>query len=388
MNKDISSISVLEFSKYKHKELLDTIQLCLQDLIDQIFHKQEQWQTKISRMLTNFVNKGKMIRGSLFLYWMHAYNSDIKDTKYLPIAAAIELLQAFLLIHDDVMDDDDIRRSLRSIHLQFKDLISASYKEENDFVIDSSLDMFIKKGGEALAICLGDILHSYTFNLLVEHAPPSNVVAIISSYSKLVSRVGVGQMNDVYWSFLPQESSNYIAPHTILKMYELKTGDYTFTLPSILAMLSVIDPHSKQMIFDLKQEQNLLQQLGNIMGVIFQIQDDIIGARHISDVSGKPQGSDFIKKKKTYLWSVLLQEAKRSGDIDGIMSIFKKTYIIQSDVTLLLEYADSLHIWELLQELQVIKVQEANAIIDQLHIAESYKEHFKHFVSYLMTRES
>ncbi len=220
------------------------------------------WSDDYKNKLKEFSGNGKMIRGSLFLrlYELLGGEKDVLD-----IAVALEITQSGILAHDDVMDKDDIRRGEKTIHNQYKDFV-----EDEHF-------------GYSMAICFGDIAFFQSFKLI-----PDNLKEI---YSNQMMNCAFGQMQDLYFSNSAKEPST----QEILEVYKHKTAGYTFSLPMMLAAKLQ------------GEDENKYKELGNLLGIIFQIVDDHIGIFGDKDEIGKTPGLDFKENKKTLHRQIILK---------------------------------------------------------------------------------
>lgn len=183
---------------------------------------------------------GKRLRPLLFLALLDAYHKD--SEKYLGLASALEIIHTYSLIHDDlpVMDNDDLRRGLPTVH---------------------------KKFNEALALLAGDTLLTFAFEkIAAAPLPPEKIVAIIGIITRCIGKDGMakGQALDLEFR------GEVLAIETIhrLKTAELIKG-------SLLAAAQVIDLNAAQ--------QLLLARAGIAMGLGFQLADDLL------DISGDEQ---------------------------------------------------------------------------------------------------
>ncbi len=157
------------------------------------------------------------------------------------------------------------------------------------------------KHGEALAICLGDVVFSYAIKLLSMIMPQKTVGHTIEIVCDYICKVGVAQMDDIHWEITKEKPSM----PKILKMYKGKTGYYTFTLPLVLAYMY----SCKKGSIDSKEIKKI-EKLGGLLGIAFQIKDDVLDL-YDSNVSKKTQGSDIKRKKNTFLQAMFYKQAKK-----------------------------------------------------------------------------
>ena len=233
----------------------------------------------------------------------------------LDISAAMELLQSFLLIHDDIMDKDSTRRGAPSIHEQYRRHISTQHTGAISQSVDGGTqsvdgsaqpaDDSTQPAGDALhygnsmAICVGDIVFAIA-NTLIDSALHHNTrisadikFRIKMQYSSEIIRVGIAQMDDVHFSHSTTEPT----AQEIVSLYRNKTGYYSIVLPLTLGALFAGQQH----------ELPLLQKIGLSLGEVFQIRDDLLGVTADAPATKSIQ-SDIINKKKTYIRQLLIAQ--------------------------------------------------------------------------------
>jgi geranylgeranyl diphosphate synthase, type I len=187
------------------------------------FARINPWGPDAIKKILGIISEGKTIRGSLVLLVHDLLKGKQKDPA-VKVAAAYELIQTALLIHDDIMDHDTTRRGKATVHIQYK--------------------------SEALAMCVGDILFFLAHELL-----SGTDVQTISD--QIFQEVGIAQMQDVAGTAKSRKE--------IVSLYTYKTARYTFSLPMMAgAVLANAD----------KETISLFERLGESIGILFQIQDD------------------------------------------------------------------------------------------------------------------
>ncbi len=196
----------------------------------------------------------------------------VERSAVIDVAAAIELMQTYLLIHDDIMDESPTRRGGPSVH-----------KALEAFVGD-------KKLGESLAILTGDLASAYTQLLL------SDLDVDDLSNRKIQQLFTSIHMNVIYGQTLDMASD---APAYETALY--KTASYTTIGPITLgAALSGAR----------EQDINYLSKAASSLGVAFQFRDDLISTFGDPLITGKSTDSDLLEGKKT----VLIEEARSRAD--------------------------------------------------------------------------
>lgn len=212
-------------------------------------------------MMYSMFAKSKKVRPNLLFLTLQAYNIE-KECGY-PIAAALEMIHTYSLIHDDLpaMDNDDLRRGKPTCHIQFN---------------------------EAIAILAGDALLTYAFEIISKSTiKPMDKVEIISYLANYSGANGMilGQIKDI-----ESEGFNNLTKQEIDHIHIHKTAKL-ITLPFIFAAI----------LANQKQDIKSWESIGTKIGLSFQIQDDILDVVGNQDMLGKRIGSDDIKDKMTYV---------------------------------------------------------------------------------------
>ncbi len=230
--------------------------------------------------------RGKMIRGCLVhLGWSLAGSGPADEQAVTTAGAAMELFHSGLLVHDDIMDRDPVRRGQPSIFRQYEEEAAREDRADPAHV------------GQALAICAGDVAYFMAFELLSRAALPAPVRSeVLALCARELSAVGIAQMQDVAWG----ASRSPVGVQQILRMYTYKTGRYSFSLPLLTGAL--LSGGSEEL-------RGRLETCGESLGLLFQLRDDELGLFGDEKEIGKPSASDLREGKKTILVSLLLEEA-------------------------------------------------------------------------------
>ena len=209
-------------------------------------------------MRYSLLARGKRIRPVLSLATAEALGRPRADV--LPLAAAIEMIHTYSLIHDDLpaMDDDDLRRGKPTCHVAF---------------------------GEDVAILAGDGLFAEALRLALsdQQGDPANVLAAVS---EIVGAAGVrGMVGGQYLDVAAEADTE------LRHLHELKTGALiAASVGSILALEGVNGPATMP-----------FRRFAAELGVVFQIVDDILDVTGDEAEIGKPRGSDERHGKATYV---------------------------------------------------------------------------------------
>lgn len=218
--------------------------------------------------LYNHLKSGKMLRSKLVL-------SIIENDEAYRLCAIIELIQSASLLHDDVIDESDLRRGRPSLNAEF---------------------------GNKNAIMLGDILYSSAFYELSKFHPQ-----IAQTLSLSVSRLSVGELEDV-----SLEQNFNTDSKAYLTMIEHKSASLIAASAKSAAILANA------------QNPNDYYEYGLNLGMAFQIIDDILDITQESSHLGKPALSDY-KSGKTTLPYIYLYEELNPEKKQWLQSLFKQT---------------------------------------------------------------
>ena len=249
---------------------------------------------QLAQRLETYARAGKMIRGILVRLGYELCVPEAPDADMGRVleraGAAMEFLQAGLLIHDDIMDRDTLRRGNTTVHAQY----------EQDAAAAQAADP--AHHGLSLGVCAGDVAFFLGFHVLaalpVPPARQERARRVAAFAARELCWVGVAQMQDV------SSGAGGIGtdpdPAQILRVYRYKTGRYTFSLPLVIgAMLADAGPPAVE----------ALDKAGENLGVVFQLKDDELGIFGDSARSGKRADSDIREDKKTLLRHFLFSAA-------------------------------------------------------------------------------
>ncbi len=234
---------------------------------------------------------GKMLRPSLSLITAEAVGGVKEDAIYT--GAAIELIHTFSLIHDDIMDDDDMRRGMPSVH---------------------------KVWDNNIAILAGDTLFSKAFKLICKSAEtgcaPDKISRTIDSVSDACIKICEGQALDIGF-----EGRFDVSEEDYLEMIFKKTGALICAATESGAIMGGADDEIVQTMYE----------YGRLIGLAFQIQDDYLDLVSDEESLGKPIGSDIVKGKMTLIVVNALERANEE-DSEILLKILKDSNSSSEDV--------------------------------------------------------
>jgi geranylgeranyl diphosphate synthase, type II len=211
---------------------------------------------------------GKRVRPVLALATARALGADPAD--YLRVAATLELIHTYSLIHDDLpaMDDDDLRRGQPTSHVKY---------------------------GEDVAILAGDGLFAEAIRLFCEQ--PGEPARVLAALSELAAATGVDGMVGGQYVDVAGEARDAEA---LRSLHGLKTGRLIAACVGVvLSLKDVAEP-----------ETIPYRRFAGELGVLFQIVDDILDVTGSDEQLGKPRGSDERHGKITYVSLFGLEQAR------------------------------------------------------------------------------
>jgi len=222
-------------------------------------------------MRYSLVAGGKRIRPVLALATARAVG--LQPSEVMPLAAALELIHTYSLIHDDLpaMDDDELRRGQPTCHVKF---------------------------GEDVAILAGDGLYAEAFRHLLTHQR-SEPERVLLAAAELAAATGVnGMVGGQYADVSPDTTAG---PAALRRLHELKTGRLIgASVLCVLLLGGVADGPA----------MDPFGRFATELGVLFQIVDDILDVTGTDDALGKPRGSDERHGKRTYVSEFGIERAR------------------------------------------------------------------------------
>lgn len=229
---------------------------------------------------------GKRIRPS-FTYFGYIAAGGRNKKKLLEVCKYIELIHSSLLIHDDIIDKDTIRRGKPTIHI----LCKRKYNKKNALRDSRHI-------GISFAIVLGELSLGLGYEILTDISFPDRVkIRALHILNEMIFHVGAGQMLDIDLAMRDRVTRN-----DILKVHIYKTAKYTVEAPLCIGAV-LAGAGSKRL--------EVLKRYAIPLGIAFQIQDDILGLFGDEDKLGKPIGSDLREGKQTLLIFKALEKANK-----------------------------------------------------------------------------
>ena len=285
---------------------------------------------------------GKRLRPVTCLMTYNLFSDRIEKPVLYP-AMALEVFHGFTLIHDDIMDKADIRRGQPTVH---------------------------KKCNNYIAILSGDVMSIMAYELLAS-CPAEKLSEVLALFSKTAAQVCEGQQYDMNFEHLP-----FITMDDYLSMIGLKTAVLIACSAKMGALIAGADAKIANALYD----------FAYTLGIAFQIQDDYFDTFGQSSIFGKNIGGDIMNNKKTWLLVetfrrtnnaqkerlaqlMAMTEENAAEKIEGMQQLYIEAGIKQAAEEAIAEYH-----------------KKALAIIEQLDLTATQKEHLEAYANYLVNR--
>ena len=279
---------------------------------------------------------GKRLRPVIVLFLGELFKNNKKDS--INGALGVELLHNFTLVHDDIMDEDDLRHNVVTIH---------------------------KKWDNAHAVLSGDGLGA--LGPIFIGKIKKNTLKILIRYNEVILEICEGQAYDMEF-----EKKDFVSVNDYLLMSAKKTGSLFELCFEIASLIS--DKYEKYL--------KNLKDLGRNLGIIFQIQDDILELTTNNDVLGKSTFSDIERNKKTILTCLAME--KNLNDWNKLIETINKKNNIEKK-ELMNDFFDKKNLREESNNLLTEYINKCDEIISQL--PEEIQDGLNELIGYIIKRD-
>ena len=262
------------------------------------------------------VNGGKRLRPFMVMKSCEILGGKLKDA--MPAACAVEMIHNFTLVHDDIMDNDEMRHGVPTVH---------------------------KKFGIPIAILAGDVLFSKAYQILSNSNLPSKATnELVSRLAKACVDVCEGQLLDIKMA----ETKKIPSQANYIKMIKKKTS----SLFDVSCSMGAICAKAKQ------RDITKLSTFGKNLGIAFQITDDLIGVLGDSRMTKKPVGNDLREGKKS-LPIVLAITKSKGNDKKTILKTFGNAKATKKDIEKAVESIRALGIEKIVRKQALLYSEKA-----------------------------
>lgn len=285
---------------------------------------------------------GKRIRPTLLMLACEAFGGDVQQA--LPAAAAVEMFHNFTLLHDDIMDNAEVRRGKPSVYASW---------------------------GDNVAILSGDAMMIYSYRLLSK-VPSEKLASVMEIFTTTALQVCEGQQYDMDF-----ESRQKVSVVEYMNMIELKTSVLLAGAAAIGAVLGDASEEDCRQIYRYALE----------LGLAFQLQDDLLDSYGTQEELGKRIGGDILEGKKTCL---MLNAMSRATEEDR--EVLRSTHLDKSlsedeKIARVKAIYDKYDIPHLINQQISLRFDRALSILDSLAIPKERTEHLRVFAQNLMGRK-
>lgn len=285
---------------------------------------------------------GKRIRPTLLMLACEAFGGDVQQA--LPAAAAVEMFHNFTLLHDDIMDNAEVRRGKPSVYASW---------------------------GNNVAILSGDAMMICSYRLLSK-VPSEKLASIMEIFTTTALQVCEGQQYDMDF-----ESRQKVSVVEYMHMIELKTSVLLAGAAAIGAVLGDASEEDCRQIYRYALE----------LGLAFQLQDDLLDSYGTQEELGKRIGGDILEGKKTCL---MLNAMSRATEEDR--EVLRSTHLDKSlsedeKIARVKAIYDKYDIPHLINQQISLRFDRALSILDSLAIPKERTEHLRVFAQNLMGRK-
>ena len=285
---------------------------------------------------------GKRMRPILTLWACHLFEEDWE--KALPVAHAVEIFHNFSLVHDDIMDDAPLRRGKPTVH---------------------------EKWDVNTGILSGDIMLIDAYQYLTKVKKAGLIKKLIEIFNRVSTEVCEGQQYDINF-----ETQKNVSVPQYMKMIELKTAALLGGAVRIGATVAQAK----------SADAKWLEKYIRLMGVAFQIQDDLLDTFGDPEKFGKQVGGDILQNKKTYLYLTALKKADAATKKELKEIYFNQKLEGTEKVERVKSIFRALEIEKSTLQFQWQLIEKAQFYFEKVNAAESKKEELKTWAETLVVR--
>ena len=340
-----------------NKNLLEESKIIIENRINEILegeikrYKDNCFIKESLEELKRLSKGGKRVRGYLIKLGQMLFGKD--DDSYIDIAAAIEIFQTAILIHDDVIDEADKRRGLDTINAKYAGHI-----------------------GISKAICIGDLGFFISYNIINNANISDDLkIEIMKVYSKTLYNTVNGEIIDVELPLKSLEYHKKMDDKLIYDIYVNKTAWYTIIGPILIGA-------SSANASSLDKEK--LMKMGENLGIAFQIKDDLLGLYSEDDSMGKTL-NDIKEGKQTIIYKYAIDHANKE-EIEIINKYYGNSDVTIDENKIITDLFIKLGAKENAEKLELEYTKKGIDIINSMDVKN--KDLFMDFANYLLKRKN
>ena len=285
---------------------------------------------------------GKRIRPVLMLLAYNLYREQPEDI--LMQALALETYHNYTLLHDDLMDNADLRRGHETVH---------------------------KRWDANTAVLSGDSMLVLAYQRM-QQCDARHLPAIMQLFTETALEIGEGQQYDMEF-----ETRNDVTEDEYIEMIRLKTSVLLACATKMGAILADASD----------ADAELLYKVGEQMGLAFQLQDDLLDVYGDTAVFGKAIGGDITSNKKTYMLINAVLRANDEQRTELTRWIEAKVFDRQEKIAAVTRIYDAIGIRQLCEEKINFYFNEARKYLDQVSVGNDRKQHLLSYMNEMMHRD-
>lgn len=285
---------------------------------------------------------GKRMRPLMLLMSCELFDGKIEQA--INPAIGIEVFHNFTLLHDDIMDNAPLRRSQPTVHTRWNSNI---------------------------AILSGDVMFVKACQLMMK-TDERRLSEMLHLYFKTAREVCEGQQLDMNF-----ETADQVTIADYMRMIELKTAVLLAAAMKIGAMIA----HAPE------EDAGRLYDFGRLIGIAFQLKDDLLDVYAGNGKFGKQVGGDIISNKKTFLLLKALELAKGETKDNLEKWLGMKSFVPEKKVQAVREIYDQLGVKQIMDTEIKAYFNKATERLTTVNLPEEKKAHLRSFVEMLMARE-
>ncbi len=305
---------------------------------------------------------GKRMRAA-FMYWGYKAAGGREDEKIIEASMSIELTHIFLLIHDDIVDLDDFRHGVPTMHKRYEKIARRYWRKKKDPAhFGNSMAMIV---GDMAAAAGNEIIFNSKF-------PPEHVLKALTKLQHIVRDTVSGEMMDIILRLKEKATEK-----EILAVHESKTAKYSIEGPLHLgALLAGADAR----LLD------ALSAYAVPTGIAFQIQDDILGVFGDEKKLGKPVCSDLREGIQTLL-TLKAQDLGNSRQRKIVRSLMGKKDASAKEIRQFQDIVRDTGSLDYSRKLSARLAEKGKAAIQNSEVNEEVKEFLTGIADFIVSRE-
>ena len=308
---------------------------------------------------------GKRLRPAFIVEGYSAVGGKDLEAAY-DASLIIEGSEAWLLIHDDIIDNDTLRRGKPTVHVMYNESL-----KRNTHLDDATRAHL----AEGLAIVAGDLQNILNYDWIINsNFDTSTKISAIKKYNEVVKLTSYGQVLDILSETKPIDD---VTEEDVILIHSLKTSTYTIWGPlQIGGVLGGAREDQLKAFYD----------YGHPIGVAFQLQDDIIGMYGDPKKSGKPAHSDLKEGKRTLLIIKALENATPEQR-KQLLGVLGNRNLTDEDADIAREIVKETGALDYNREMALKLINQGLKAVEDADITEESKEYLIGIADFLIHRD-